>query len=132
MIWFVRNQNSFQCCQPLRWIWLHMLRMWLLEKVPIIGLVGMGGFGKTTLSKKVYCLIHNQYEKSSFLEDVGSKNVKDVLKQLLHDLCGKKLLKVEDVDEDNFQLIKQCLITKKALVVIDDVHAVALLLCKFL
>jgi hypothetical protein len=96
----------------------------LLEKVPIIGLVGMGGTGKTTLSKKVYYLIHNRYEKSSFLENVGSKNVKDVLKQLLHDLCGKKLYKDEDVDEDDFQLIRQCLITKKALVVIDDVRAV--------
>ncbi len=96
----------------------------LLEKVPIIGLVGMGGIGKTTLSKKVYRLIHDQYEKSSFLEDVGSKNVKDVLKQLLHDLCGKKLHKDEDVDEDDFQLIRRCLITKKALVVIDDVRAI--------
>jgi len=96
----------------------------LLEKVPIISLVRMGGIGKTTLSKKVYHLIHNRYEKSSFLEDVGSKNVKDVLKQLLHDLCGKKLHKDEDVDEDDFQLIRQCLITKKALVVIDDVRTV--------
>jgi energy-coupling factor transporter ATP-binding protein EcfA2 len=96
----------------------------LLEKVPIIGLVGMRGIGKTTLSKKVYRLIHNQYEKSSFLEDVGSKNVKDVLKQLLDDLCGKKLHEDEDVNKDDFQLIRRCLITKKALVIIDDVHEV--------
>jgi ABC-type glutathione transport system ATPase component len=45
----------------------------LLEKVPIIGLVGMGGIGKTILSKKVYHSIHNQYEKSRFLGKCGIK-----------------------------------------------------------
>jgi hypothetical protein len=84
----------------------------------------MGGIGKTFLSKKVFHSIHNQYPKSSFLENVGSRNAKDVLKQLLYDLCGKKLHKEEDVDEDDFQLIKQCLITKITLVVIDDVRAI--------
>jgi thymidylate kinase len=58
----------------------------------------MGGIGKTTLSKKFYHLFHNQYDKYSFLEDVNSKdNINDVIKQLLHDLCGKKLCKDENV-----------------------------------
>jgi hypothetical protein len=80
----------------------------------------MGGIGKTTLSKKVYHLFHNQYEKSSFLEDVKSKDIKDVKKKLLQDLCGRKLCEDEDVDE-YLDEIKQCMISKKVLVVVDDV-----------
>ncbi len=41
--------------------------------LPIVALVGTGGIGKTTLSKKMYHLFHNQYDKSSFLADVISK-----------------------------------------------------------
>jgi homospermidine synthase len=63
------------------------------------------------------------------LENVGSRNAKDVLKQLLHYLCGKKLHNDEDVDEDGFQLIRWCIITKKASVVIDDVCVVESLVC---
>jgi hypothetical protein len=94
----------------------------LLQKESIVGLVGMGRIGKTTLCKKFYHLFHNQYDKSSFLEDVGSKdNINDVIKQLLHDLCGKRLCEDENVNKKHLDQIRQCVISKKVLVVVDDV-----------
>ncbi len=93
----------------------------MLQKEPIVGLVGMGGIGKTTLSKEMYHLFHNQYDKSSFLEDMKSKHINDVIKQLLHNLCGKSLCKDADVNKEYLDQIKQCMITKKMLVVVDDI-----------
>jgi energy-coupling factor transporter ATP-binding protein EcfA2 len=92
----------------------------LLQKEFIVALVGMGGIGKTTLSKKMYHLFHDEYEKSSFLEDVKSKDINDVKKKLLQDLCDRKLHHHENVDE-YLDEIKQCMISKKVLVVVDDV-----------
>ncbi len=97
----------------------------LLQKESIVGLVGMGGIGKTTLSKKIYHLFHNQYDKSSFLEDVKSKdNINDVIKQLLNDLCGISLSKDENVKKEDLDMIKQCMKSHKVLVVVDDVGKV--------
>ncbi len=94
----------------------------LLQKESIVGLIGMGGIRKTTLSNKFYHMFHNQYDKSSFLEDVNSKdNINDVIKQLLHDLCGKRLCKGENVNKEDLDKIRQCMISKKVLVVVDNV-----------
>jgi hypothetical protein len=65
-------------------------------------------------------MFHNQYEKSSFLDNVKSKDINDVKKKLLQDLCDKELRKDEDVDK-YLNEIKQCMISKKVLVVVDDV-----------
>jgi hypothetical protein len=63
---------------------------------------------------------HNQCEKSNSLEDVKSKDIKNVKKRLLQDLCDRKLCKDEDVDE-YFDEIKQCMISKKVLMFVNDV-----------
>jgi hypothetical protein len=51
-------------------------------------------------------------------------NINDVIKQLLHDLCGKSLCKDENVNNEDLDKIRQCMISKKVLVVVDDVDKV--------
>ncbi len=65
-------------------------------------------------------MFQNQYEKSNLFEDVKSKDINNVKNKLLQDLCDNKLNKDNDIDAYLDQ-IKQCMISKKVLVVVDDV-----------
>jgi hypothetical protein len=69
-------------------------------------------------------MFYKEYDKSSFLEDVKSKDNINVIKQLLHDLCGKSLCKDENVNKEDLDKIRQCMISEKVLVVVDDVSKV--------
>ncbi len=91
----------------------------MLDIHSIVGLVRMGGIGKTTLSKHIYNYekMRKQFERFSFLEDVKNRSEAS-LKQLYRDLCGQKW-KDSDV---NMQLknIEQCIVMGKVLLVVDD------------
>jgi len=49
-------------------------------------------------------------------------DINDVIKQLLHNLCGKRLCKDQNVNKKDLDQIRQCMISKKVLVVVDDVY----------
>ncbi len=93
----------------------------LLQDAPIVAFVGMGGIGKTTLSKKMYHLLYGDYQKCSFLEDVATKPIGDVQRQLFQDLCGTKISMNGKLNRNDMEKVKHCMITEKVLVIIDNV-----------
>ncbi|XP_030962291.1 TMV resistance protein N-like [Quercus lobata] len=91
----------------------------------MVGIYGLGGVGKTTVSKAVYYRIANLFEGSCFLENVRemSKIYSDKIllqKTLLSKILHGEDLKVYNVSEGT-NLIKQRLHGKKVLLILDDV-----------
>ncbi|KAG2667415.1 hypothetical protein I3760_15G113900 [Carya illinoinensis] len=90
----------------------------------IVGIVGVGGIGKTTISKKIYNMISYQFEGSCFLKDVReTSKQRSGLIQLQNRLLYEILRESLDVRDSDIgvNVIRHRLCSKRVLLILDDV-----------
>ena len=96
-----------------------------VNDVRMVGILGLGGIGKTTIAKDVYNRIVEHFERSCFLENVrensGTNNgIMQLQENLLFNILRGKYLKVESVAH-GANMIRERLQSKKILLILDDV-----------
>ncbi|WVZ51587.1 LOW QUALITY PROTEIN: hypothetical protein U9M48_002718 [Paspalum notatum var. saurae] len=94
------------------------------NKLRIVSVFGLGGLGKTTLTKIVYDKLRLEFKCSAFVSVGQGPDVKKVLKDILLELDRKKFENVHNTTRDEIQLINQLhkfLKKKRYFIVIDDI-----------
>ncbi|XP_048133366.1 disease resistance protein L6-like [Rhodamnia argentea] len=93
--------------------------------VRFVGIHGMGGVGKTTLTKVMFNKLSLHFERCSFLADVRTLSqphdgLIELQKKLLSDLVGHGIAnQIKDVD-GGIKMIKKALSNKEVLIILDD------------
>ncbi|KAI9086138.1 hypothetical protein K1719_031859 [Acacia pycnantha] len=98
----------------------------LLDTVPILGIHGTAGVGKTTLAKAAYNSIVHQFQEACFLSDIREapkecEGMVRLQKTILSEILDqKKKIKLKSVNK-GISKIKRRLCERRVLLVLDDV-----------
>ncbi|KAM7511547.1 hypothetical protein LguiB_010422 [Lonicera macranthoides] len=95
----------------------------------IIGILGMGGLGKTTIAKVIYNKLSELYECRCFLEDVRERSehhngIVDLQTQILSEILKRETSKIDN-DYKGLDKIKDAVHGKKVFLVLDDVDKIS-------
>ncbi|XP_030945912.1 TMV resistance protein N-like [Quercus lobata] len=93
--------------------------------VCMVGILGIGGMGKTTMAKAIYNLLHSEFEESCFLGDVRETakqpdGLIKLQKKILSSVQVNDGRKISHVDQGTM-VIKERVWSKRVLLVLDDV-----------
>ena len=89
-----------------------------LKEVNTLGIVGMGGIGKTTLAKAIFDDMKSTYDASCFVGQLKSRSLLDILREIL----SKFGVHIEARDLVHaHKLMEELLDEKKVLLILDDV-----------
>jgi hypothetical protein len=96
-----------------------------LDDVRFIGICGIGGIGKTTLSKAIYERVSHQFEASCFIDGIreesrSTRGLVDLKIELISLILGERDINIRN-DHRLSQVIANRLRTKKVFIVLDDV-----------